>query len=164
MRKGEIAKLTWEAFDREAWTITLAAKDAKTRKPRTLAVEGPLRAIVERRIAARRLDCPLVFHRSGEPVREFRKAWATATKRAGLSGVLFHDLRRSAIRNMVRAGVDILVAMRISGHRTDRTFRRYNILDDADLRAAITKTEEYVSALSTERKVSLLAQPKNAAS
>src|SRR5262245_5665752 len=83
MRKGEIAKLTWEALDREAWTITLAAKDAKTRKARTVAVEGPLRAIVERRIAARRPDCPLVFHRSGEPVREFRKAWATATKRAG---------------------------------------------------------------------------------
>jgi len=64
---------------------------------------------------------------------------------------------------MVRAGVDPAVAMRISGHRADRTFRRYNILDEADLRAAITKTEEYVSTLPAERKVSVLAQAKGAA-
>jgi integrase len=152
MRKGEVAKLTWRSFDREAWTITLHAKDAKTRKARMLAVEGPLKDIIERRIRTRRLSCPLIFHRDGEPVREFRKAWATAVKRAGLEGVLFHDLRRSAIRNMVRAGVDPTVAMRVSGHRTRAVFDRYNILDEADLRDAITKTKDYVSAQPRERK------------
>jgi integrase len=156
MRKGEAAALTWEAFDREAWTVTLHARDAKTRKARTLALEGPLREILERRIRSRRLDCPLIFHRGGLPVREFRRAWSTATRRAGLPGVLFHDLRRSAIRNMVRAGVDPAVAMRISGHRTDATFRRYNILDETDLRDAMVKTSEYVSALPKERKTAAL--------
>lgn len=159
MRKGEIAKLTWQAFDREAWTITLPAKDAKTRKARTLAIEGPLREIIERRLKGRRLDVALIFHRDGKRVAEFRKAWSTATKKAGLNGVLFHDLRRSAIRNMVRAGVDPAVAMKVSGHRTRAVFDRYNILDDADLREAMTKTAEYVSALPKERKVAPFPEP-----
>jgi integrase len=76
-----------------------------------------------RRLKVRRLSTPLIFHRAGEPVAESRKAWATACKRAGLPGILFHDLRRSAIRNMIRAGVDRVVAEKISGHRTGRDLR-----------------------------------------
>jgi integrase len=153
MRKGESASLTWEAFDRETWTLRLHARDAKTGHGRALALVGPLRAIIERRIAARRLDCPLIFHRAGEAVAEFRKAWASAVKRAGLVGVRFHDLRRSAIRNMVRGGTDPAVAMKISGHRTRAVFDRYNIVSEADLADAMTRTAAYVDTLPTERKV-----------
>jgi integrase len=151
MRKGEVARLTWEAFDRETRTLRLHARDAKTRRGRVLTLEGPLWEIMERRLKARRLDCALIFHRDGAAVREFRKAWATACKRAGLPGVLFHDLRRSGIRNMVRAGVDPAVAMKISGHRTRATFDRYDITSEDDLRSAVKRTEEYVSALPKER-------------
>jgi integrase len=64
MRRGEIASLTWEAFDRETWTLRLHARDAKTGHGRVLTVgKPPLREIIERRIRARRLDCPLIFHR-----------------------------------------------------------------------------------------------------
>jgi integrase len=153
MRKGESASLRWTTLDRDGWTLTLEPQHAKTRKARTIALEGPLREIIERRLAARRFDCSLIFHRGGAPIREFRKTWASACCKAGVGGLLFHDLRRSAIRNLIRAGVDQAVAMQISGHRTDATFRRYNITDEADVRAAVARTAAYVSTLPAQRKV-----------
>lgn len=154
MRKGELAKLTWKAVTRgKPWTLRLAPGTTKTGKGRVLVLVGPLREIIERRDKARRLDCEAIFHRDGLPIVEFRKAWATAVKRAGLRGLLFHDLRRSAIRNMVRAGVTQTVAMKISGHTTEAVFRRYDITSEADIGDAIAKTTEYVSAQPSERTV-----------
>jgi integrase len=160
MRKGEISKLTWEAYDRETQTLRLHARDAKTGYGRTLALVGPLQEIIQRRIDARRLDCTLIFHRAGQPVAEFRKAWASAIKRAGLADVRFHDLRRSAIRNLIRAGVDPAVAMKISGHRTRAVFDRYNIVSEEDLAQAMEKAALYVSGLPTERKVAGISSAK----
>src|SRR5438128_1109240 len=103
---------------------------SKTGFGRILALEGPLRAIIERRLKARRLDCPVIFHRDGTPLGEFRKTWARACRAAGLAGKLVYDLRRTAVRNMVRAGVPERVAMTISGHRTRAVFDRYNIVSE----------------------------------
>ena len=57
---------------------------------------------------------------------------------------LFHDLRRSACRNMIQAGVAQSVAMKISGHRTDSMFRRYAIVAETDLRTALQRTQDYL--------------------
>lgn len=163
MRAGEISKLTWAMLDRETRTLRLHATAAKTGKGRVLVLAGPLLRIIERRISARRLDCPLVFHRvakglPGQPVKDFRRAWALACKAVGLpagrkAGFTFHDTRRTAIRNLIRAGVDQAVAMKISGHETTSTFRRYNITSEEDLRAAMEKVAAYVERLPAERKV-----------
>lgn len=147
MRKGEISKLTWDAFDEETTTLRLHARDAKTGHGRTLALAGPIEEIVRRRLAARRDGCGLIFHRAGAPVREFRKTWAAACRQANLPHIRFHDLRRSAIRNLVRAGVDPAIAMKISGHRTRAVFDRYNIVSEDDLRNAMRKTAEYFATL-----------------
>lgn len=156
MRSGETKALTWAAFDRESWTIRLQAKDAKNRKGRAIPLEQELRIIIDRRLRARRLDCPFIFHRKGRQMGEFRKVWKRACLEAGLSGKTPHDFRRSAVRNMVRAGVNPDIARQISGHRTPAVFSRYNIISEADLRSAVNRTSEYVATLPTQPQVHVL--------
>ena len=159
MRPGEIRQLTWEMLDREDGTLNLDPRAAKTRRGRVLALEGPLAEIMEHRTKRRRLDCPLIFHRTskgqhGQPVLDIRKQWKAALKAAHLPpGLLPYDLRRSAIRNMVRGGTKESVAMKISGHQTRSTFDRYNIVDETDVREAVIATAAYVAEQPKKRKV-----------
>jgi integrase len=146
--------------------IRLRPEASKNRRGRTLVLAGELGALIDRRWHARLTAAadgttrmvPLVFHRDGEPVGDFRKAWATARETAGLQGRLFHDLRRTSIRNMVRAGVPERVAMEVSGHKTRAVFDRYNIVSEADLKAAVERTSDYLSRLPAEPAVVPLAQ------
>jgi integrase len=109
--------------------------------------------LIERRWAARTIQkedgttklAEFVFHRDGEQVVDVRKPWKEAAKNAHVPGKLFHDLRRTAVRNMVRAGVPQSVAMSISGHKTVSMFLRYNITSAADKLDALKRTAEHLS-------------------
>src|SRR5262249_5829828 len=148
-RRTEVATLTWADVDLRGGTIRLRAVHSKNKRSRLVRLTGALLALVDRRASARRLDCPRVFHRDGEPLGDFRKVWTSACTAAGVPGLLFHDLRRSAVRNMVRAGVPERVAMAVSGHRTRSVFDRYNIVSEDDLTAAAARTADYLEAQQT---------------
>ena len=138
------------ALPPEPAPIRIPAAIVKNKDGRSLPVVGVARAVIERRLAARRLGCELVFHReskgrAGQPIKAFDKAWHNALKAAGLPAErLFHDLRRSAVRNLIRAGVDPSVAMKVSGHKTAKMLARYNIVTDADTSAALLKRDAFL--------------------
>jgi hypothetical protein len=66
-----------------------------------------------------------------------------ARKKVGLAGIMLHDLRRSGVRAMVRAGVSQTTAMKISGHRTAEIFRRYDIVSEQDLKEARDRRAQF---------------------
>jgi hypothetical protein len=89
---------------------------------------------------------PWLFHRKGKPIKSFRRAWLTACLKAGLARIVSekprvieahripHDFRRTAIRNLERAGVPRSVAMKMVGHKTESVYRRYAIVDEGMMR------------------------------
>jgi integrase len=72
-------------------------------------------------------------------LRGFRKAWRSACIAAGVPGRILHDFRRTAARNLERAGVPRSTAMRMVGHKTESVYRRYAIVDEAMLREGSEK-------------------------
>ncbi len=151
-RRGEIFTLRWTDVDQKARVIRLRSEESKNGQGRTLALEGELHSIIQRRFQARivtKKDTPpiistLVFHHDSNPIVDIKKAWTKACDKARVGKKLFHDLRRTAIRNMVRAGVPESIAMKISGHKTRAVFDRYNIVDERDIRDAIKKTQHFL--------------------
>jgi integrase len=147
-RIGEALGLTWDAVDFGAGVVTLAVGSTKsgagrhfpfaalpdlqtlltTQRERTTALERQRGQIIRH-----------VFHRNGQRIRSFYDAWISATKRAGLPGLLVHDLRRSACRRFIRAGIPERVAMSLSGHKTRSVFDRYNIVSERDLAENVAK-------------------------
>ena len=191
MRKGEIASLRWEDLDGDE--LVLRGENSKNGEDRVIPFEGELAEVIGRRKAARQFRVKdevkasvYIFHREGEPIRDFRKSWARACCMAGMGrmicpkcsemvdaerkcekcgatwkldeltyrGRIMHDFRRTAVRDMVRAGVPETVAMSISGHKTRSIFDRYNISDKRDKREALRATELYRQQQSQELALS----------
>ena len=147
-RKGEILSLTWGQVDFEAGVARLEPGRTKNREGRTFPFKAlpDLQVLLEqqrertRAIEKRRGQIiPHVFHRDGDPIRTMDAAWRAACKRAGIEGAWFHDLRRSAVQNLERAGVPRSVAMKITGHKTEAVYRRYAIAESRALEEGVEK-------------------------
>jgi integrase len=140
---SEVLSLEWRQVDFSAGEVRLDPGRTKNGEGRTFPMTRELRQLLEAQRTVtdglqRRHDvvCRHVFHRDGRPIRTFRVAFRTACVRAGCPGRVLHDLRRTAVRNLVRAGIPERVAMQMTGHKTRSVFERYNIVSVGDLRAA----------------------------
>ncbi len=147
-RKGEVLGLRWAQVDWESGVIRLAAGSTKNREARELVFEAlpHLHELLKRQKACTRevearqqRIVQHVFHRDGEQIRSLRTAWKRACEDAGQPGVWFHDLRRSAVMNLERAGVSRSVAMKVTGHKTESVYRRYAIVDRAAQEEGLAK-------------------------
>jgi len=153
-RKSEIINLRWEQVDLHNGIVRIEAGDTKNDDARTVYLDTELRKIFTRQrgiMKEKQKILPYVFPNmlcTGK-IKDFRKGWMSACEKAKIGTRLFHDLRRTAVRNMVRAGVPERVVMMISGHKTRSVFDRYNIVSDSDLQLAIKKQEVYLNSQKT---------------
>jgi integrase len=147
-RIGEARSLTWPQVDFGAGTVRLEPGTTKNDEAREFPFVAlpPLEALLHAQAAHTRaierergqVIAP-VFHRAGKPIKSMHGAWRRACERAGVAGRLIHDLRRTAVRNLERAGVSRSVAMQLTGHKTESIYRRYAIVSVADLRDGVGK-------------------------
>jgi len=144
-RKAELFEMRCSQVDLLNNTVCLYSCETKNREGRMVTLTEECRQLVTELRKGKQPE-DFLFARGGEPVRDFRGAWEVLTKAAGVSGLLFHDFRRSAVRNMIRRGVPQKTARTISGHKTDSVFARYNIVSEADIQDAARKIEEGAKA------------------
>ncbi len=161
-RKEEIRMLRWENVDRSSREVRIY--DSKNGEGRVLPLDDETWTMFERLWSGRQFESvsggpalsEYVFHHiHGKPVGDsrFTKLWARARKQAGaaVAGKIFHDYRRTAARDMIRAGVAQTVAKAITGHKTDSMFQRYNIVSMDDKREALQKRGEYSKQQQVEK-------------
>ena len=161
-RFTEISTLTWGQVDLNQGIVRLEVGETKNSDGRTVYLDEELKKVFIEQ-AARRMKTgklsPYVFtNQDGtDRVKDIRGSWAHACIEAGFYRLeqdgektvkvptrLFHDFRRTAVRNMVRAGIPERVAMMVSGHKTRSVFDRYNIVSDTDLKIAASRQEAYL--------------------
>jgi integrase len=156
-RKRELLSREWRHVDSEHGIIRLEPGETKNGKPRTFHY-GPipeLKAVLESQLAYTKTwekvlgaKIPYVFHRQGHPIKSYDAAWRSACTRAGYPGRIVHDFRRTAVRNLTRAGVPQKTAMEMTGHLTTAIFHRYGIVTETDKEhaavqlAALHETEQ----------------------
>ena len=167
MRYGEVQALLRSQcqFDhhRQRVILSLAGSQTKTKTARQVVFHGELYRVLhhaDTETARLYPNCLTLCHRQGKPLGTMDTAWKSACVKAGIgtgewiagrgywlhySGPLIHDLRRTGARNLIRAGVDRDTAKRITGHKTDSTFSRYNIVNEEDLALAGQRVSNYVT-------------------
>jgi integrase len=150
-RVSELAGLTWKQVDLNQGIVRLEVGETKNDDARTVYLDDELKEIFNQQWELRKANgrlLPYVFlNKDGcDRVKRFDKSWKSACKDAGIGVKLFHDFRRTAVRNMVRSGIPERVAMMISGHKTRSVFDRYNIVNDQDLKLAALKQQAYLDS------------------
>jgi len=145
-RIGAALAITWSQIELEngRFQLRIEGNQTKNEEPLLLPLPLELNEVLEKMPHEGRLF----------DVRNLRKSFQAACVKVGLGvktgpedwqykGLLIHDFRRSGVRNLIRSGVPRRIAMKISGHLTESTFERYNIVDSTDLHEAMAKVEKH---------------------
>jgi integrase len=150
--------MEWRQVDLTAGEVRLEPGTTKNKEGRTFPFTRELRILMdtlhgehvrlnkkEGKIEPRVFVRMVALGRRGplrrKPITSFGKAFVTACRKAGCPGRLLHDFRRTAVRNLERAGVPRSVAMKLTGHKTESVYRRYAIADNRDLRVAVERLD-----------------------
>ena len=140
-RVGETLKMKVGQFDAAEGRISLPASTTKNKRAKFGYLDPETAKLVAALCDGKKPDDYLFTRENGKRVILFRAAWKSVTKRAGVPGILVHDLRRSAARLMRLAGVDRETIKKMAGWKTDLMYSRYSVDDDADLRDVVRKRQ-----------------------
>ncbi len=148
--------LRWDWFDRQGWTLKVPSE--KGGNAREFAIEGTLRKVIERRLAARRPGCPFVFHKGGEELdaRQVRRLFYEALEACGLAtgraGFTLYDTKKTAAGLLVDSGLSESEAMAFSGHRTASMFQRYVVRNADRHRESVRRRDAYLEKRFAEKQ------------
>jgi integrase len=126
----------------ECQLIRLDVGATKNGEGREVMMTRTIRELVRQAVVGKNSDDYLLTRADGAPVRDFRKGWKKLCENAGFKGLHIHDFRRSAARELRKAGVPESTIMDIGGWKTREMFKRYAITDSKDIAAAIAKREQ----------------------
>ena len=173
--KSELLTRQWRHVDFSGGWVRLEPGESKNGEGRDFPFTAELRTILEaQRERVSEIEraigqiIPWVFVHppgggrcaAGSRIKDFRGAWKSACKDAGVPGRLVHDFRRTAVRNLERAGIPRSAAMKMTGHKTEAVYRRYAIVDSAMLQEAALKLSAFHSAENARNaKVTLKSAP-----
>ena len=163
MRVTALKQLRRDQIDWIAGVIRAEGIGGGKKIGRVLPIYGDMGPWLEMQKAdwANTPKCRWIFHVDGARIGDFRKSWKTVCKSVGVPELLFHDLRRSSVRNMERAGVPRSQAMAITGHKTDSIYSRYAIVSEQDIRSAgekLGRQMEFAGAQNQAQKQEVTAK------
>ena len=143
--QSEVLRLRWDQVDLAVGTVRLEVRTTKNKDGRLIYLTTELDALLSglwQQRQATLSQCPFVFPYRGAGFNSYKRSWVHACKKAGLTGKVAHDFRRTAVRNMVRAGIPERVAMQMAGHKTRSVLDRYHIVSEGDLKEAAGRLDQ----------------------
>jgi len=153
-RKGEINKIRTENINLKAKRIELPGRTTKNGSPRYLPIYGDMHAELDMSMSLADPKCPFLVQDKGKRVMDWEKSWETACVLAKIDdSLLFHDLRRTALTNMIEAGFSEKEAMEISGHKTRAVFDRYHIVSQRRLNQLSERMDAHMRQKEEESKL-----------
>jgi integrase len=153
--------------DLDSGCLRLEPSETDDERGRSFPLTAELREVLTRRLEkTARLEekvgsiIPWLFQQNGKPIRDFRKAWAAACQRAGVAGKVPDDLRRTAVRNLERAGVSRSAAMMMVGHRSESIYRSIALPDEVVLKESAAKLAAFDQSERPAKEIVPLLLPR----